>query len=141
MASPNPEPARIIFVSSVAVLQSEIHITVHLPTLYVRLIRSPVTGRPATQEVAPEETIEDPSFSIGNGYGESKWVAETILNIAGKKTTLRPVNVRVGQICGNRTGYWNEREWVPSLVKTALYQKCLPDAAGVSGMHLQRRSI
>ena len=61
-------------------------------------------------------------------------MTETILNVAGEKTTLKHVNIRVGQVCGNRVGYWNEREWVPAIVKTALYQKCLPDAEGVSGV-------
>lgn len=76
---------------------------------------------------------------MGGGYGESKWTTETILNVASQKTALRPVAVRVGQVCANRVGYWNEREWFPSIVKTALFQKCLPDTAGVSHRKLEYR--
>lgn len=78
-----------------------------------------------------ESRVDDPSSALGSGYGESKWIAEYILNTAAETTDLRPITVRLGQICGNRVGYWNEREWFPSLVKSALYQRCLPDIEGV----------
>ena len=48
------------------------------------------------------------------------------------KTDMRIVVVRIGQVSGNRLGYWNEREWFPSMVKSALSVKCLPDMEGVS---------
>lgn len=69
---------------------------------------------------------------IGQGYTESKWVSEQILEIATKEMGLSTTSVRLGQISGNPNGYWNEKEWFPAVVKSALYVKCLPDMPGVS---------
>ncbi|KAK7461264.1 hypothetical protein VKT23_008439 [Stygiomarasmius scandens] len=93
LGSPYKSPPSITFTSSMAVLSD--------------ICTSPIL----------EEPILDPSFSVGTGYGESKWVAESLLLHC-------PVNaniVRVGQLCGDtRTGAWNQKEWVPNLVKTSL---------------------
>ncbi|CCM01516.1 uncharacterized protein FIBRA_03572 [Fibroporia radiculosa] len=96
LESPLTTPPRLLFVSSVGVLR---HVS--------------VLGE------AAEEPVEDPSSAVGSGYTESKWVAERILHLSGQASELRPVVVRVGQVCGDRRGYWNEREWFPSLVKSA----------------------
>jgi thioester reductase-like protein len=71
---------------------------------------------------------------VGTGYSESKWVAERILDAAAERTALRPVVVRLGQVCGEGNGTWNEKEWFPSLVKSALTLGCLPSLNGVRGM-------
>lgn len=81
---------------------------------------------------APEEPIETPDNALGQGYGESKWVSEKILEAAAAKTALKPTVVRLGQITGGPSGYWNEHEWLPSLIKSSAYLKMLPDAQGVS---------
>ena len=48
-------------------------------------------------------------------------------------TTDVPVQiVRLGQTCGDRNGHWNETEWLPIVVKSALSVGCLPDMDGVS---------
>lgn len=44
---------------------------------------------------------------------------------------MHTVAMRLGQVTGNRVGYWNEKEWFPSLVKSAQFQRCLPDIEGV----------
>ncbi|KAI0795664.1 acetyl-CoA synthetase-like protein [Abortiporus biennis] len=75
---------------------------------------------------AKEEYILDPHVPVGSGYGESKWVAERILAIASERTGLRTTTVRIGQLSGDKTGYWNEKEWVPSLVKSSFFTHCLP---------------
>ena len=63
------------------------------------------------------------------GYGESKHVAECILNAAKEKSGV-PVSVlRVGQIAGpvaTTGGVWNQDEWFPSLVKTSQSLGYLP---------------
>ena len=79
----------------------------------------------------PEAPL-DPSSPIGSGYAESKWVAEQILYNATKTAGVPTVVVRLGQISGDKTGHWNEREWFPALVKSAGLASCLPVIEGVS---------
>jgi hypothetical protein len=78
-----------------------------------------------------EENLSNPEVAVGTGYSESKWVAERILDTAAERTALRPVVVRLGQVCGDGSGTWNEKEWFPSLVKSALTLGCLPSLDGV----------
>ena len=75
--------------------------------------------------------MNDPKFPYGSGYAEGKWVTEHMLENVSKQTGLHTVVMRLGQVAGDRTGYWNEKEWFPSLVKTALHQRCLPHLEGV----------
>ena len=78
-----------------------------------------------------EEVLSNPEIAVGTGYSESKWVAERILDVAAERTALRPVVVRLGQVCGDGSGTWNENEWFPSLVKSGLTLGCLPSVDGV----------
>ena len=73
----------------------------------------------------------DPTSAYGIGYSESKWVTEHVLQTVSETTDVRTVVVRLGQVTGNKLGYWNEKEWFPSLVKTALHLRCLPQLEGV----------
>lgn len=130
LSSPYTEPPRLLFVSSIGVFQRKS--LQHDPSpLLCKL-----TGRneldPLTREIAQESPISDPTVPIGQGYTESKWVSEQILEIATKETGLSTTIVRLGQISGNPNGYWNEKEWFPTIVKSALYVQCLPDMPGVS---------
>jgi thioester reductase-like protein len=68
---------------------------------------------------------------MGGGYTESKWVSEAILARAAQQTALRPIIVRLGQLTGDANGSWNEREWFPSMVKSAFTVKCLPNLNAV----------
>ncbi|KAH9847100.1 acetyl-CoA synthetase-like protein [Lenzites betulinus] len=79
---------------------------------------------------APEAPIDDPVSPFGTGYGESKWVTEHVLQNVTKARGVHTVVMRLGQVTGNKTGYWNDKEWLPSLVKTAKFQGCLPDVEG-----------
>ena len=58
-------------------------------------------------------------------------MTEHALENVVRTAALRTVIVRLGQVAGDKHGYWNEREWFPALVKTAIYQRCLPDLEGV----------
>jgi len=79
------------------------------------------------EEYVPEKPV-DPVSAVGGGYSESKWVCEEILSVVAAKTALRPVVVRVGQLSGVSTnGYWNPKEWVPSLFKSSVHIGYLPD--------------
>ncbi|TCD63425.1 putative NRPS-like protein biosynthetic cluster [Steccherinum ochraceum] len=104
LASSFSEPPQILFVSSVGIF------------------RNPESSPPHK-----EEPIKNPGVAVGTGYAESKWAAEQILSAATEETGLRTLSVRIGQLCGDRNGHWNEKEWFPSIVKSALYVGCLPD--------------
>jgi thioester reductase-like protein len=81
--------------------------------------------------VVPESPITDPRVAIGGGYTESKWISEAILARAARQTPLRPIIVRLGQLTGDENGSWNEREWFPAMVRSAVTAKCLPNLDGV----------
>lgn len=66
-----------------------------------------------------------------NGYGQSKWVSERILEVAAEQTSLRPVIARVGQVSGGANGFWNPLEWIPGIVQSAALTKSLPSLGGV----------
>ena len=72
------------------------------------------------------------NVAVSNGYGESKWVGETILAEAAKQTPLRSTSISVGQLSGGINGAWTTAEWLPSLVRSAIHLKALPDCEGVS---------
>ncbi|KAK7677662.1 hypothetical protein QCA50_019353 [Cerrena zonata] len=102
LSSPFVTPPRLVFISSIGVL------------------RNVDTSVPVT------EGPVDPSVAAGMGYSESKWVADSILDLATEKTLLRPVSIRVGQLTGGTSGAWNHAEWFPSLVRTSQSLNCLP---------------
>ena len=104
----SPRHPHIIFLSSVSSVGNWKH--VHQV--------EPISEMPASNHYVAQEM----------GYGESKHVAECILNVANKKSGV-PVSVlRVGQIAGPiaAPGVWNRDEWFPSLVKTSQSLGCLP---------------
>ena len=61
-----------------------------------------------------------------NGYSQSKWVSERMLEVAAEQTSLRPVIIRVGQVSGGVNGCWNPLEWIPGIVQSAGLTKSLP---------------
>ncbi|KAH9895864.1 hypothetical protein C8Q73DRAFT_729156 [Cubamyces lactineus] len=108
LASPYKTPPSLIFVSSVIVFTNYRGVC---PAL--------------------EAPLDDPAVPFGtSGYAEAKWITERILQTAAQTTSVHTVVVRLGQVCGDRTGHWNEREWVPALVKSGHFLGCLPKAAG-----------
>ena len=68
----------------------------------------------------------DPHIAAGMGYAEAKWVAERMLEVAGKHTPLRAVSIRLGQITGTTAGAWKTTEWLPALVKSSVYLSHFP---------------
>ncbi|RPD67101.1 acetyl-CoA synthetase-like protein [Lentinus tigrinus ALCF2SS1-7] len=107
LSSPYTEPPKIQFVSSIGILQ---RCTIPPPV--------------------PEQPIEPSSAAVGVGYPESKWVAEKILYNVTEEAGVPTIVVRLGQVAGDKTGYWNERDWFPAMVKSAIFTKCLPDVKG-----------
>ncbi|QRV95150.1 AMP binding enzyme [Ceratobasidium sp. AG-Ba] len=80
--------------------------------------------------VVPEEYIQLEHGVTGFGYGESKFVAEKMLEsarIAGLETWV----VRLGQLTGHKqSGSWAPTDWVPLIMASSLAVGCLPDAIG-----------
>lgn len=67
----------------------------------------------------PEAPITDLA-AAGSGYGESKLVAERLLQEASRNNGIEVVICRVGQIAGpvgkdHQGGAWNKKEWFPSV--------------------------
>ncbi|KAI5828372.1 NAD(P)-binding protein [Schizophyllum commune Tattone D] len=78
----------------------------------------------AARGPVPEELIGDPAVCIGgNGYGQSKYVAERLLAASG----IAFSSVRIGQASGGMPrGAWNTSAWFPTLVKLSLQLGVLP---------------
>ena len=72
-----------------------------------------------------------PESATSNGYGQSKWVSERILEVAAEQTSLQPVIVRVGQVSGGINGSWNPLEWIPGIVQSATLTRSLPSLGRV----------
>ena len=72
-----------------------------------------------------EDRVES-TAAIGSGYSESKWVAEEILHQVADRANISTTAVRLGQVCGDMLGHWNEKEWFPAVVKSAVFTRCLP---------------
>lgn len=79
-----------------------------------------------------EEKHFDAACAVGSGYSESKWVCEQLLATAAERTPLKPIVVRIGQMTGSSTnGYWNPKEWAPTLFRSSASIGYLPSVAGV----------
>ncbi|PQE31162.1 NRPS-like enzyme protein [Rutstroemia sp. NJR-2017a WRK4] len=97
------EPARIYYASSISTAEN--------------------TPAPA---VIPDAPIEDFNNALNMGYAQSKLVGEhMVLNAA--RGGARAYALRIGQIVGDReNGVWNEAEFIPSMIRSALTMKALP---------------
>ncbi|TFY82997.1 hypothetical protein EWM64_g1012 [Hericium alpestre] len=106
LLSPLARPPRLSFTSSIGIFH-DVHV----------------------QGAIPETPIK-PEAAVSYGYPESKWVGEKILEIFAQKSSVRPINIRVGQLGGGRNGAWTTAEWLPSLVRSSVYLGALPDCEG-----------
>ncbi|MCJ1401925.1 hypothetical protein MMC11_005142 [Xylographa trunciseda] len=68
-------------------------------------------------EKVPERAFHDFSIPTSMGYGESKYVAEQLLELAAKKSGVSAAICRIGQLAGpvNKSGMWSKQEWLPSV--------------------------
>ncbi|KDN49451.1 hypothetical protein RSAG8_02153, partial [Rhizoctonia solani AG-8 WAC10335] len=77
-----------------------------------------------------EDYITRSIIAPGFGYGESKYVAERVLE-AAKIAGLDTCIIRLGQLSGDRVGgSWSKTDWFPSLLASSLTIGHLPDAIG-----------
>ena len=66
----------------------------------------------------PESAFYDFNIMAAIGYGESKYIAEQLLENAATTSGLLAVVCRVGQLVGtvvNVGRVWNKQEWLPSV--------------------------
>lgn len=109
--------------------------------LFISSISSVINLQITSQNRAlvPEEVIKEPSCAANMGYGESKYVAERMLDHACHKLNINGGILRVGQISGtaeNPRG-WNRNEWFPSLALSSKHIGALPESLGAtSDSHL-----
>lgn len=81
----------------------------------------------------PEEFIENIQAAYPSGYGESKIVAEKLIEGAVEQHGLKATVVRLGQLSGaDGNGAWSVSSWVAILVKTGVNMGSLPDFPVVS---------
>jgi len=65
----------------------------------------------------PESAFHDFTVPSAMGYGESKYVAELLLEQATEESGVAAAICRVGQLAGPvvKEGIWNKQEWLPSV--------------------------
>lgn len=82
---------------------------------------------------AEERVYNEWTASDGTGYGQSKLIAERLLDAAARDAGIPCTICRVGQIAGPRgsAGKWPEREWLPTLVKSSRALGKLPQSLGM----------
>ena len=131
ISSPYKKAPTVMFVSSVGIFAGTLRLLCsgRLSSTYARH-QCTIPGCKIAPPV-PEIPIDDPASPFGSGYSESKWVSERVLQNVTEQRGLHTVVMRLGHVAGDRMGYWNEREWFPALVKSALFTRCLPDVDGV----------
>jgi len=80
----------------------------------------------------PEQVVYTDKVPGPNGYAESKYLAELLLEYSTRKLSISTSFARVGQIAGaaNHEGLWNKAEWFPSLVISSLHLGAIPDSLG-----------
>ena len=95
---------------------------------------SPLMSSSLKGEKIPEQPFTADETPGPNGYADSKYVAEQIIEYAASK--MSPGSslafARVGQIAGavNHNGMWNKAEWFPSMVLSSLQIGALPESLG-----------
>ena len=98
-----PEPAQLLFCSSISAA-----------------LNAPNSA------IVPEAPIADFTHASQTGYARSKLVGEHVVRNAAR-AGARSYVLRVGQIVGDTVkGVWNDKEFIPSMVRSALTLKTLP---------------
>ena len=110
-----PEPAVLFFGSSVSVADRA----------------GPVT--------VPEGPIGDLEWAAPMGYAQSKLVGEHMVLRAAREAGARAYVLRIGQVVGDAaTGVWNEKEFVPSMIRSVFFLRALPGLDEVSDLPADR---
>ncbi|KAK3174025.1 putative NRPS-like protein biosynthetic cluster [Lepraria neglecta] len=82
----------------------------------------------------PEKPVTADSAPGPNGYSQSKYVAEHIIDYATQTVPsgFSLAFARVGQIAGatNHSGIWNKDEWFPSMIISSVQIGAIPESLG-----------
>lgn len=88
----------------------------------------------ARGDPVPESQIADAHVPGANGYAASKYVSEGLLVAAAKKSGVRALIVRVGQLAGavdkGSGSIWNKDEWFPSMIASSYHLGVVPTSLG-----------
>lgn len=77
----------------------------------------------------PETINTDLNTPMHGGYGQSKYIAERLVDQACRTLNIKGSIVRIGQVAGaaRTASGWNQREWLPSLITTSAFVGVIPD--------------
>ena len=84
--------------------------------LFISSVAS-VGGWKGSEEI-PETPIQDLTVAANMGYGQSKLIAECLLDKASEISGVRSAICRVGIVAGpveQELGMWNKSEYIPSV--------------------------
>ncbi|KXH44028.1 hypothetical protein CSIM01_12181 [Colletotrichum simmondsii] len=83
------------------------------------------------QTLIPETSVEDQSWTLDLGYAKAKLVCEKIIErTAQDHPEIEAAVVRVGQIAGSSTGYWNASEHFVAVCASSQKLGKFPDLRG-----------
>ncbi|KAJ5382865.1 NRPS-like enzyme [Penicillium concentricum] len=101
------------------------------PHLFFLSSISSVLGHTTPSQTTPENLITT-THPAPNGYANSKYIAEHLLSHGTQTRSINASFARVGQIAGaaRSRGLWNRNEWFPSLVRSSLQVRALPETLG-----------
>ncbi|KAI0102316.1 hypothetical protein GGR51DRAFT_527817 [Nemania sp. FL0031] len=95
----------------------------------------PITG---TRSVVKEAVldIEDAGSIMPQGYGQSKFICEKLIETYARSGGGKGAILRVGQIAGplQGKGVWNIQEWAPSMFISSKYLGVALDSVGSASM-------
>ncbi|KAA1477658.1 acetyl-CoA synthetase-like protein [Dentipellis sp. KUC8613] len=88
---------------------------------------SSISAASARSGCIPEAALDAPTDALEQGYAQSKYAAEKILEAAARKG-LRASVVRVGQLSGDsKDGRWTQTEYIPILFRSCLMMRAVPE--------------
>ncbi|KAK1657132.1 hypothetical protein BDP55DRAFT_737654 [Colletotrichum godetiae] len=112
--------------------QASIHLTQKPKLLLISSI-STVGNYPSIngQALIPEATVEDQSWTLELGYAKAKLVCERLIErTAQDHPEIEAAVIRVGQIAGSSTGYWNAAEHFVAVCASSQKLGKFPDLRG-----------
>ena len=86
----------------------------------------------------PEKSISATVAPAGNGYAQSKYIAEILLAHAARFLPQVYSILRIGHVAGpiSYSGVWNKAEWFPSMILSSQRIGALPNSLGPKFRHL-----
>jgi len=129
------KPKYFTFVSSTSVLDTPYYVT-----LSENCIEAGKAGIPES------DTLDGSKEGLGTGYGQSKWVGEHLLRVAGEKHGLRGAILRPGYVVGDsKTGVSNTDDFLLRMLKGCQELQLFPDITNSVNMvpvdHVARATV